>query len=119
MVPKSFFENPQRPEVLRLLREDEWRGIGITQSLGWEHYEVHGEPALIATWRHIPWRLNASLTHHSSRTPRPPVSPIEDLRATRCKRYGKDKEEVEQHVPVFSIDVVYCPRYFPLISAAV
>jgi Cyclin-dependent kinase regulatory subunit len=48
MIPKQFYEDPQRPEVLRLLREDEWRGIGITQSLGWEHYEVHGEPVLAA-----------------------------------------------------------------------
>ncbi|KAF8499946.1 regulatory subunit of cyclin-dependent kinase [Gautieria morchelliformis] len=48
MIPKSFFEDPQRPELLRLLREDEWRGIGITQSLGWEHYEVHApEPHVL------------------------------------------------------------------------
>lgn len=47
MIPKSFFEDPQRPEVLRLLKEDEWRGMGITQSRGWEHYEVHGEPSLL------------------------------------------------------------------------
>lgn len=48
MIPKQFYEDPKRPEVLRLLREDEWRGIGITQSLGWEHYEVHGEFVLVA-----------------------------------------------------------------------
>lgn len=41
MIPKSYF-NPDDPGVLRLLSEAEWRGIGITQSLGWEHYEVHG-----------------------------------------------------------------------------
>lgn len=29
--------------LLRILDEQEWRGIGITQSLGWEHFEVHGE----------------------------------------------------------------------------
>jgi cyclin-dependent kinase regulatory subunit CKS1 len=29
--------------VLRILKDAEWRKIGITQSLGWEHYEVHGE----------------------------------------------------------------------------
>lgn len=28
--------------LLRILEENEWRGIGITQSLGWEHFEVHG-----------------------------------------------------------------------------
>lgn len=41
MIPKAFF-NPDDSGTLRLLKEHEWRGIGITQSLGWEHYEVHG-----------------------------------------------------------------------------
>ena len=42
MIPKNFF-NDDNSGTLRLLSEEEWRGIGITQSLGWEHYEVHGE----------------------------------------------------------------------------
>lgn len=42
MIPKQFF-NPDNTGTLRLLSEREWRGIGITQSLGWEHYEVHGK----------------------------------------------------------------------------
>ena len=42
MIPKNFF-NPDNSGTLRLLSEEEWRGIGITQSLGWEHYEVHGK----------------------------------------------------------------------------
>ncbi|KAI0282120.1 regulatory subunit of cyclin-dependent kinase [Russula aff. rugulosa BPL654] len=47
MIPKSYF-NPDDPGVLRLLSEAEWRGIGITQSLGWEHYEVHApEPHVL------------------------------------------------------------------------
>jgi cyclin-dependent kinase regulatory subunit CKS1 len=46
MIPKSYF-NPDDPGVLRLLSEAEWRGIGITQSLGWEHYEVHGTLSLL------------------------------------------------------------------------
>ena len=25
----------------RLLSEDEWRGIGVQQSRGWEHYAIH------------------------------------------------------------------------------
>jgi hypothetical protein len=41
MVPKNFFN--EETGTLRLLAEPEWRGIGITQSLGWEHYEVHGK----------------------------------------------------------------------------
>ncbi len=41
MIPKNFF-NDDNTGTLRLLSEEEWRGIGITQSLGWEHYEVHG-----------------------------------------------------------------------------
>lgn len=26
--------------MLRLLTDSEWRGMGITQSVGWVHYEV-------------------------------------------------------------------------------
>ena len=40
-IPKSYFD-PEEPGVLRILSDAEWRGIGITQSLGWEHSEVHG-----------------------------------------------------------------------------
>ncbi|RDX56452.1 cyclin-dependent kinase regulatory subunit [Polyporus arcularius HHB13444] len=47
MIPKNFF-NPDNTGTLRLLSEEEWRGIGITQSLGWEHYEVHApEPHVL------------------------------------------------------------------------
>lgn len=47
MIPKQFF-NPDNSGTLRLLSEKEWRGIGITQSLGWEHYEVHApEPHVL------------------------------------------------------------------------
>ncbi|KAI8989728.1 CKS-domain-containing protein [Trametes punicea] len=47
MIPKHFF-NPDNSGTLRLLSEEEWRGIGITQSLGWEHYEVHApEPHVL------------------------------------------------------------------------
>jgi cyclin-dependent kinase regulatory subunit CKS1 len=41
LIPKQYF-CPDDSGVLRLLSENEWRGIGITQSLGWVHYEVHG-----------------------------------------------------------------------------
>ncbi|KAJ2934933.1 hypothetical protein H1R20_g2150, partial [Candolleomyces eurysporus] len=47
MIPKDYF-SPEEAGVLRLLSEQEWRGIGITQSLGWEHYEVHApEPHVL------------------------------------------------------------------------
>ncbi|KAM0792239.1 hypothetical protein ACM66B_004934 [Microbotryomycetes sp. NB124-2] len=39
LIPKSYFE--PGGNVLRLLTEDEWRGMGIQQSLGWETYSVH------------------------------------------------------------------------------
>ena len=51
MIPKTYF-NPDDPGVLRLLSEAEWRGVGITQSLGWEHYEVHGMHSCLP--RHTP-----------------------------------------------------------------
>ncbi|GBE81708.1 Cyclin-dependent kinases regulatory subunit [Sparassis crispa] len=47
MIPKQLF-NPDKSGTLRLLTEQEWRGIGITQSIGWEHYEVHApEPHVL------------------------------------------------------------------------
>ena len=58
LIPKQFF-NPDNSGTLRLLAEKEWRGIGITQSLGWEHYEVHGmdycclKPRCQLTKRHV------------------------------------------------------------------
>lgn len=42
LIPREYFD-PEEPGVLRILSDSEWRGIGITQSLGWEHYEVHGQ----------------------------------------------------------------------------
>ena len=29
------------PKPLRLLSEAEWRGLGVQQSRGWSHYEMH------------------------------------------------------------------------------
>ncbi|KAI9571367.1 cyclin-dependent kinase regulatory subunit [Boletus coccyginus] len=46
LVPKELFD--EKEGTLRLLSEAEWRGIGITQSLGWQHYEVHApEPHVL------------------------------------------------------------------------
>ena len=45
-IPKDYFDGARG--TLKLLWEDEWRGLGITQSLGWEHYEVHApEPHIL------------------------------------------------------------------------
>lgn len=41
LSPSSYFSQDDAG-LLRILDEQEWRGIGITQSLGWEHFEVHG-----------------------------------------------------------------------------
>lgn len=53
MIPPQYFLNPEdRHGPLRLLAEEEWRSIGIQQSLGWEHYEVHGELNIIRVIAH-------------------------------------------------------------------
>ncbi|CAK9779962.1 regulatory subunit of cyclin-dependent kinase [Cutaneotrichosporon oleaginosum] len=47
LIPKSYFSGDDSG-LLRILEEHEWRGIGITQSLGWEHFEVHApEPHIL------------------------------------------------------------------------
>lgn len=38
-IPKDYHDTSKG--TLKLLWEEEWRALGITQSLGWEHYEVH------------------------------------------------------------------------------
>ncbi|OGE56435.1 hypothetical protein PENARI_c003G07028 [Penicillium arizonense] len=38
-IPTDYFDSSKG--TLKLLWEEEWRALGITQSLGWEHYEVH------------------------------------------------------------------------------
>nr|OQO15687.1 Cyclin-dependent kinases regulatory subunit [Rachicladosporium sp. CCFEE 5018]OQO29339.1 Cyclin-dependent kinases regulatory subunit [Rachicladosporium sp. CCFEE 5018] len=51
-IPKDYFDNGRG--TLKLLWEDEWRGLGITQSLGWEHYEVHEPEPHILLFKHPP-----------------------------------------------------------------
>ncbi|ODQ59331.1 hypothetical protein WICANDRAFT_94595 [Wickerhamomyces anomalus NRRL Y-366-8] len=46
VIPSDYFNS--ETGTLRILTEDEWRGLGITQSLGWEHYEIHApEPHIL------------------------------------------------------------------------
>lgn len=46
VIPRDYFNH--ETGTLRILRESEWRGLGITQSLGWEHYENHApEPHIL------------------------------------------------------------------------
>ncbi|KAF2146596.1 uncharacterized protein K452DRAFT_304545 [Aplosporella prunicola CBS 121167] len=51
-IPKEYFDGSRG--TLKLLWEEEWRALGITQSLGWEHYEVHEpEPHILLFKRPI------------------------------------------------------------------
>lgn len=46
MIPSDYFNS--ETGTLRILTEDEWRGLGVTQSLGWEHFECHApEPHIL------------------------------------------------------------------------
>jgi len=55
VIPKDYFDREKG--TLKLLWEDEWRGLGITQSLGWEHYEVHEpEPHILLFKRPISFK---------------------------------------------------------------
>ncbi|ETW86190.1 hypothetical protein HETIRDRAFT_43527, partial [Heterobasidion irregulare TC 32-1] len=52
LIPKQYF-NADDSGTLRLLTEPEWRGIGITQSLGWVHYEVHAPEPHVLLFRRL------------------------------------------------------------------
>jgi len=46
ILPKETAK--QLPNPLRLLTETEWRLLGVQQSLGWIHYEIHApEPHIL------------------------------------------------------------------------
>jgi len=52
VIPRDYFDDAKG--TLKLLWEEEWRALGITQSLGWEHYEVHEpEPHILLFKRPI------------------------------------------------------------------
>ncbi|EEB05425.1 cyclin-dependent protein kinase regulatory subunit Suc1 [Schizosaccharomyces japonicus yFS275] len=56
VIPRDYF-NPETG-TLRILKEEEWRGLGITQSLGWEMYEVHvPEPHILLFKREKDYQL--------------------------------------------------------------
>ncbi|TKA53642.1 hypothetical protein B0A49_10283 [Cryomyces minteri] len=58
-IPKEYFDGARG--TLKLLWEEEWRGLGITQSLGWEHYEVHEpEPHILLFKRPINYQAPAA-----------------------------------------------------------
>lgn len=48
LIPKDYFN--AETGTLRILMEQEWRGLGITQSLGWVHYETHGKHKIKITF---------------------------------------------------------------------
>jgi len=58
VIPREYFDDSKG--TLKLLWEEEWRGLGITQSLGWEHYEVHEpEPHILLFKRSIGYQAPA------------------------------------------------------------
>ncbi|KAL1383620.1 cyclin-dependent kinases regulatory subunit [Phyllosticta capitalensis] len=51
VIPKEYFDGSRG--TLKLLWEEEWRALGITQSLGWEHYEVHEPEPHILLFKYV------------------------------------------------------------------
>ncbi|KAK1767090.1 cyclin-dependent kinase regulatory subunit [Phialemonium atrogriseum] len=57
-IPEQFHD--KTTGTLKLLWEEEWRAMGITQSLGWEHYEVHEpEPHILLFKRPLNYQAPA------------------------------------------------------------
>lgn len=63
MLPKHVYKKIPRD---RLLTENEWRSIGVQQSRGWVHYEVHKpEPFILLFRRPQGTDPNTGLAPHS------------------------------------------------------
>ncbi|KKA19263.1 Uncharacterized protein T310_6777 [Rasamsonia emersonii CBS 393.64] len=75
-IPADYFDSSKG--TLKLLWEEEWRGLGITQSLGWEHYEVHEpEPHILLFKYEIHMCRLQDCSNHLRRRPinyQPPTS---------------------------------------------
>jgi len=52
LIPSQLFE-PNDSGLLRILADEEWRAIGIVQSYGWEHYEVHAPEPHVLLFRRL------------------------------------------------------------------
>lgn len=58
-LPKNMMKNIPKDYLtengtFRILMEEEWRDLGIVQSLGWYHYEVHApEPNILLFKRSV------------------------------------------------------------------
>ena len=48
LLPKTVYRNMPRG---RLLYEEEWRQLGVQQSRGWVHYEIHKPEPFILLFR--------------------------------------------------------------------
>ena len=48
ILPKTVY---QKMPKKRILSEMEWRGIGVQQSRGWAHYEIHKPEPFILLFR--------------------------------------------------------------------
>jgi len=55
MLPRAIAKDMYRlTGGQRLLTEEEWRGLGVQQSRGWQHYEIHRpEPHILLMRRPI------------------------------------------------------------------
>jgi cyclin-dependent kinase regulatory subunit CKS1 len=58
VIPSEYHDKAKG--TLKLLWEEEWRAMGITQSLGWEHYEVHEPEPHILLFKYVPNPILAS-----------------------------------------------------------
>ncbi|KAL2794040.1 regulatory subunit of cyclin-dependent kinase [Aspergillus keveii] len=61
-IPADYFDASKG--TLKLLWEEEWRALGITQSLGWVHYECHEPEPHILLFKSVPLLLRTLSTTH-------------------------------------------------------
>lgn len=59
VIPRDYFDGQRG--TLKLLWETEWRALGITQSLGWEHYEVHEPEPHILLFKYVDENVTRSV----------------------------------------------------------
>src|SRR5689334_23301012 len=81
ILPPTIFKKLPRP--FRLLTESEWRALGVQQSPGWIHYDIHRPEPHILLFRRPKGKSSPPNPAHgpSERKQNPPLSPKKSKRS--------------------------------------
>ncbi|TPX65297.1 hypothetical protein SpCBS45565_g05251 [Spizellomyces sp. 'palustris'] len=96
ILPKALYEMVPATHKRRLLSENEWRAIGIQQSIGWVHYMLHNpEPHIFAFRREKYYQEKLQGQHQPPQATQEDVHPNENTATEEGDEDSWDEDEEE------------------------